>query len=66
MKTTVHVFDISKQKHLGVVPISTLKKKYDYWRSAGYCICLDSDGDVCLDDEGDYDDGKYYEEQLDN
>lgn len=66
MKTTVNVFDVNKQKRLGEFPISSLKKEYDKWRLQGYCISVDSDGDVCLDNEDDYDDGKYYEAQLKN
>ncbi len=64
MKTTVNVFDINRQKYLGTVPISSLKKKYDTWRAKGYSVCVDRGGDVCIDDEDDYDDGKYYEEQI--
>lgn len=64
MKTTVNVFDINRQKHLGKYPISSLQRKYDQWRAKGYSICVDRDGDVCIDNQDDYDDGKYYEEQI--
>lgn len=65
MKTKVDVFDIALQRHLGKVPISQLDKKYDEWRSKGFSVLLDRQGDVCLDSEDDdCDDGKYYSEQL--
>lgn len=64
MKTQVDVFDINRQKHLGTVSVSQLDKKYDEWREKGYSVLIDRSGDVCLDDEDDHDDGKYYTEQL--
>lgn len=64
MKTQVDVFDINAQKHMGTVSVSQLDKKYDEWRAKGYSVLIDRDGDVCLDNEDDHDDGKYYSEQL--
>lgn len=64
MKTHMDVFDINDQKHLDKVAVSELDKKYDEWRARGYTVVIDRSGDVCIDDEDDYDDGKYYTEQI--
>lgn len=64
MKTHVNVLDINRQKHLGMIPVSLLDKKYDEWRAKGYGVLIDRSGDVCFDDEYTDDDGLYYAEQL--
>lgn len=64
MKKIVKVYDINQQKLVGVYPITSLKKKYDQWRAKGYSVSVDIDGCVCIDNEDNYDDGKYYEEQV--
>lgn len=64
MKTIVNVYDLNKQKRVGRYPITSLKNKYDQWRAKGYAVCVDRDGDVCIDNEDNNDDGKYYEEQI--
>lgn len=64
MKTMVNVFDINRQKLIGKYPVANLEEKYDSWRAKGYSVCVDIDGDICIDDEDSNDDGKYYEEQI--
>ena len=64
MKTHVTIFDITAQRKLGEIHISKINQYYDQWRAKGYGVLIDRQGDVCLDTEQSDDDGKYYQDQL--
>lgn len=60
----IAVFDIVNQNYLGTVPLSKVDEKYTSWRSQGYGVLIDRDGDICLDNDDSEDDGLLYNEQL--
>lgn len=63
IKSVVGVFNIDTQKHLENVDIKKVDSCMERYRKAGYSVCVDIDGDLCVD-RSDDDNGEDYETQL--